>query len=187
MRGQLVHKLCEQFVLGQLRAYPKELGAEFKDRFLELRKLKAFCEQEWAFNKVWETVGWFAKDAWLRIKMDAHYLIETKKRKLVDTQVVAIDYKTGRQHPEHSLQRSLYALGAFHMYPDAKTVHVEHWYIDSGEVGQDDFAAKDVPALLKQWEMRTRAMLADKRFAARPGNYCRWCHFRKSNGGICKF
>lgn len=187
IKGSLVHKLAEQYVRGQLKKYPPELGAAFKDRFAELKKLNALLEQDWAFNKDWGVVGWFAKDAWCRIKMDLHYLLTTngKTHKANSTRVVTIDYKTGREHQEHAQQRSLYALGAFHMYPDANAVRVEHWYLDHGTVGIDEFVRSDVKKLLTQWEQRTRAMLADKRFAPCPGSYCRWCHFRKSNGGPC--
>ena len=31
------------------------------------------------------------------------------------------------------------------------------------------------------------ALLTDTLFAPRPGPYCRWCHFRKENGGPCTF
>ena len=187
-RGNIVHKLAEQFVTGQLRAYPvKELGKAFKESIANLRKIKAICEQEWAFTKQYVMTSWFAKDAWLRIKMDAHYLELQKVRKLTETKIVTVDYKTGREHQEHALQRSLYAVGALQVYPDAQSVHVEHWYLDSGAVGADDFKRSQLPMLLKQWEQRTRAMLNDHRFAPRAGQHCRWCHWRKSNGGPCVY
>jgi CRISPR/Cas system-associated exonuclease Cas4 (RecB family) len=190
-RGTITHKLAEQFVRGQLRAYPKELGKYFKERFLELRKLSTVeCEKQWAFDRNWNAVGWFDANCWVRIKMDAHHLVVSKRKGktiLFETTVFTIDYKTGRQHPEHEAQRSLYALGAFHMYPDAKSVHVEHWYLDSGDVGQDDYKASQLPELIKRWEQETRAMLNDKRFAPKPGPHCRYCHFRKNNGGPCQF
>lgn len=185
-RGTLWHKLGEQFVLGQLKLFPKEFHKNFKERFMHLRKVKALVEQEWAFDNQFNVVKWFAKDAWLRIKMDAHHIVGAISKK-TGSILNTIDYKTGKQHPEHAQQRSLYALGGFYMYPDVSNVHVEHWYLDSGEVGQDDFKRTQLKSLETQWEQRTRAMLSDKRFAPRPGSYCRWCHFRKDNGGPCQF
>jgi hypothetical protein len=41
--------------------------------------------------------------------------------------------------------------------------------------------------LADDWEDKTRPMLNDTIFAPKPGNACRWCHWKKSNGGPCKF
>jgi RecB family exonuclease len=192
--GTIIHKLADQYVRGDLAKFPKEL-AIFKDRFALLRKLKTvLTEQEWAFNKAQAVTSWFGSDAYLRIKVDAHYLelvkdprTPKKSKMLQSTTVRIIDYKTGREKPDHAQQRSLYALGAFRVYPDAAQVRAEHWYIDSGVITGEDFLAKQLDDLNKRWEQRTRAMMSDKRFAPRPSNACRWCHYRKSNGGPCQY
>jgi|SRR5579859_5709297 len=186
--GTIVHQLGAQHVTGALKKFPKELGV-FGEEFKKLRAAKALTEQEWAFDSRYAQVDWFSKQAWLRIKVDAHYLLQqpTGKRGLVRTTVVIVDYKTGKNHADHAQQRSLYALGGLLMYPDAAEVVAEHWYIDSGEIESDTFAAKDLPKLQRQWEQRTRAMLADSSFVPRPGAYCRWCHYSKAKGGPCIF
>ena len=192
-RGSLVHKLAEQFTVGQLRAFPMELGKLFKPKFMELRTLKALCEKQWAFTKLWDPTTWFGDSTWCRVKMDAHHLSTTKVKTLRTTEVNVIDHKTGREHSEHSEQRSLYAVSAFKMYPDAKVVNASHWYLDSKAtdvekaVQTETFKASQLPTLIKEWEQRTRAMLNDTRFAPRPSNACRWCHFRKENGGPCQY
>lgn len=176
-RGSAVHGMVEQFLTKKVKTLPANLG-KFKGQFMPMRRAKVLCEQEWAFNSKWERVSWFADDAWLRMKVDIHFVKG-------DT-VTIIDIKTGKTHPEHELQRSLYALGAFLIYPEAQVV-VQHWYLDSGEKATTTFGAGEFKSLQKDWLKRTKAMLADTRFAPRPGNYCRWCHFRKDNGGPCVY
>lgn len=186
--GTIVHQLSEQHVRGVLKKFPPELKG-FAEEFKILRANKALTEQEWAFDKDYIQVSWFSQAAWLRIKVDAHYLQQerTGRKGVVNTTVTIIDYKTGKNHADHAQQRSLYALGGLVMYPDAAVVVAEHWYIDSGEIESDTFAAKDLPKLKKQWEQRTRAMLNDTSFVPRPGNYCGWCTYSNKKGGPCKF
>ena len=187
-RGNVVHQLGAHVVRGVLKKFPKELGS-FEGEFKVLRAEKAVPEAEWAFNDKYGQVDWFAKECWLRIKVDAHSVTQTKAaRGMRKTRVHIVDYKTGKMHAEeHALQRSLYAIGGFYQYPDADEILVEHWYIDSGEIEDAVFTRSELPKMQKAWEQRIRAMMADTSFAPRPGTYCRWCDYSKVKGGPCKF
>jgi hypothetical protein len=179
--GTLAHKQAEDYTTGKLKKLP-ERCKQFPKEFAALRKAKALVEQQWAFNRKWEEVSWFAKDAWLRIKVDAHTLQGTK--------VHIVDHKTGKEHePDHGWQRDLYALGALLKYLWATEVVAEHWYLDAGVARGGDvvYTFKDLPRLKQEWVDRTANMLQDTRFAPCPGHYCKWCHFRRDNGGPCKF
>lgn len=160
---------------------PVELET-FTEEFKMLRALKPVphTEQEWAFTKQWEPTSWFGPQAWLRIKVDLEYL-ETKKRGAVRGTVVHIkDYKTGKKNPdEHQLQRSLYALGALLMYPDADQVVVSHWYLDAGIEDTQEWNANELEGLKAEWLKRVNALLTDTTFKPHPGDYCRWCWFSK--------
>jgi hypothetical protein len=192
-RGNQVHTMSQQFTEGILKKLPKELQGH-RQGFDMLRKVQALCEQEWAFNKEWQKTGWFDRDAWLRIKMDAHYLqSETrmvKRTKVNEDVVVVIDVKSGRIYEDHEKQRSLYALGALLVYPTATKVITKHWYLDQ-PAGQNEaiteFNGDQLPVLQREWMARVKPMLNDTWFAPRPGNYCRFCFFRKSNGGPCQY
>ena len=35
------------------------------------------------------------------------------------------------------------------------------------------------------WEQNVKPMFKDEIFAPLPSYMCRWCHFRKDNGGPC--
>jgi len=185
-RGTAIHKKAEDYVTGATTpTVPGELkffAAEFK----KLRKLGAQVELQWAFRSDWSPTDWFARDAWCRIKLDALVSIKGK--------VVLIDYKTGRQYPEHEDQLSLYALGGFCSLPLAKEIEAQDWYLDEGKLRPEqerilgeDYQRSDMEALKKDWAKKTKLMLTDQNFKPKPGDGCRFCHFRKSNGGPCKF
>ena len=165
---------------------PVELET-FEEEFAGLRKQRVECEAEWAFKKDWAPTGWFDRDAWLRIKVDAHYLEVKKTGALRNTKVIIIDHKSGKIYEDHALQRSLYALGAFIMYPDATEVEAAHWYLEQGHEDRDSWHRNQLEALKEEWLKRTKAMLSDTTFAPRVGGYCRWCYFRKGNGGPCQY
>lgn len=181
-RGSAVHGMVEQFLTKKVKILPSDLG-KFKGQFSPMRRAKVLCEQEWAFDNKWRRVDWFSKDAWLRMKVDIHYVVKLLTKKAVRI----IDIKTGKPHDEHVQQRELYAIGALLIYPEIDGVQVAHWYLDSGNKYGELYLRKQLEDLKKSWLKRTKAMLADTRFAPRPGNYCRWCHFRASNGGPCVY
>ena len=186
--GSATHTDAEQYTLGKLKKLPTSLERFLKE-FAALRKQPSvLVEQQWCFNRQWDTVDWFARDAWLRIKVDAHYLTSRKVgRGLQSSTCYIIDHKTGREHDDHSLQRDLYALGALLVYPDLAVVQASHWYLDQGTIRTTKYTADDLERLQREWVDRTHNMLADTRFAPNPGNHCRWCHFSKAKAGPCKF
>lgn len=178
----------------------------FKEEFEALRKAEVLSEQEWAFDINWYPVSWFSKEAWVRIKTDACYLEDSSQmipasrvlptgRKVVtggvrrrETTVTVIDYKSGKIYEDdHKMQRSLYAVGALLMYPDATRVTVKHWYLELGEERTEIFEAGSLPQLQKYWQRQTKKMLADTLFKETPGNHCRWCYLSRAKGGPCKF
>lgn len=187
VRGTEVHELAAQWAENRLKKMPAEL-ATFEGEFKELRKIKLFTEADWAFDSDWNKTDWFGPRAWLRMKVDLHYLEVKKNGVLRETTVHVRDHKTGRVHEEeHALQRSLYALGALLMYPDAKRATVAHWYLDQGVEHKQVWEAAVLNELKREWLKRTQAMLSDTTFTPRPGMYCKWCYFRKANSGPCRF
>jgi hypothetical protein len=169
---------------------PQELF-RFEEEFAALIKEKASGEGNWGFTKNWDPCSptdWAR--CFCRIKVDTVALeIFKKGRGLKETHVFIVDYKTGKEYAEHKEQRSLYALGALIMYPDAKTVKVEHWYLDSGTIAPEDkpdiWMQEDLERLKVEWGKKTTALLNDTTFAPRPSEACRYCFFRKSNNGPC--
>lgn len=184
--GSAVHDAAAQFITGKLRDMPEDL-VKVKSDMQRFRDARAHCEEQWAFTAAWERCDWFAHNAWLRVVVDCHYLDVAKKGVMRNTTVYIIDHKTGKHHPEHALQRSLYGLAAFIIYPDAKKVVARHLYVDHGEEDSDTFVAKDLERLKKEWLERVTPMLNDTRFAPNPGRHCTWCSFSKAKKGPCPY
>jgi len=186
--GKVVHEASDNYISGKLKKLPKELRMFIREYEMML-KYGAQGEQEWAFTEEWERCDWFdMQRCWVRIKADLVFLQEEKKRGgMRSTTVRVIDIKTGKEHADHAMQRSLYAVGAMLVFPDAEQVIVEHWYTQTGAKQRTVFLSVDLAKLQREWKARVVPMMADKRFAPRPGNYCRFCHFRKANGGPCQY
>jgi RecB family exonuclease len=193
-RGTAIHKLAEDYVKGLLVKLPAELKG-FTDEFKALKaaykkkKWPMIVEDQWAFTNTWDETEWNNwADCWLRVKIDIAY--QTDENILYVT-----DYKTGkmndRNNAEYMVQLELYALAALLMSTaEDITVVPNLWYLDAGATFPPEpakFTKADLPKLKKTWEARVKPMLADRKFAPRPSNNCRWCHFRKENNGPCKF
>lgn len=206
LNGTRVHAIADVWVSGALpkpdrdnvalmpelrkivlaKKIPAEL-ARFEAEFKRLQQMKAVTGRDWAFDRDWNPTDWFGPRAWLRIKVDTHFLDVKKVKAIRTTRVEIVDYKTGKERSEHKDQRSLYALGAFLVYPDAVEVRASHWYLDAGVERPEKWKASELPKLKKLWLNKTEAMRNDTTFAPRPGDYCRWCFFSKEKKGPCPF
>lgn len=185
-RGDRIHKAIEAY-LARGGRLPKE-ATPMKAELAKLRKLKPIVEGELAFNARWEPVDWFARDAWCRVKTDALVPPELDGETLARN----IDFKTGklREAGEHDDQLLLYGLAGLLKFPVATAATGEIWFTDHGRIVKRDegvYLRKDVPKIEKLWEGRVKKMLSDTVFKPTPGNYCRFCHFRRANGGPCQF
>lgn len=185
-RGTAVHKDAEDYLAGKLKRLPKELTPlkQVYAKIMSIGKRSALVmEQMWGHARDWKPVSSDDWDAcWLRVKMDLVYLTDKDRILHVD------DHKTGRIKDEpHRLQLSLYGVSALHRYPKVQEVHGRMLYVDHGKTSIHVVTRGQLKALTKEWDARTKPMFADKRFAPRPGNYCRWCDFSEAKGGPCVY
>ena len=194
-RGAAIGKMCEDFVKGTLKRLPQELKL-FEEEFYELRKAykvegdkSIFVEQMWGFDKNWNPVAW---DDWancvLRVKMDLARFISPDH--LLD-----VDYKTGKLRDEniheYEAQLHLYGTSTFHKFPQVQKVSSSLAYLDLGVTYPTEaptvYERSQMGEMRKMWDARVKPMLNDTRFEPRPNDKCRFCHFRKSNNGPCRF
>lgn len=203
VKGTEMHAIAAQATHPANRKKPLHPSLHaFKEEFETLRKAKTevLSEQEWAFDINWRPVSWFSKETWVRIKTDACYVEQYLPQRPAGrarngaaimrrkTKVTVIDYKSGKIYEDdHKMQRSLYAVGALLVYPDATHVTVKHWYLELGEERVETFEAASLPQLQKYWQQQSKKMLADMLFKETPGNHCRWCYLSKAKNGPCKF
>lgn len=180
-RGAEIHKHAELYLKNETKVVPdscKLLALEFE----EIKDLGAKSELEITFTKDWQPCGWFDKEAWLRLKLDALVLDGDTIR--------LIDFKTGKNKGGYEDQLEIYALAALVMYPDIKHVAAELWYLDSGEVigtSHGAYTHEMLDELKHKWAERVSPMFHDEIWAARPNKFCNWCFFRKSNNGPCEW
>lgn len=177
-RGNEIHNKIDSFLKGVGELPPE--AQSFKTVLVDLKALEPFGEQRWAFNKQWGATTYFGKDVWLRVIVDAGKVFE-------DGYCTIIDWKTGKKYDENREQLDLFALATFKHYAEVREVETRLAYVDSGEEVVWGYKREDVPALQADWERRVTPMFNDTLFAPKPNSKCRWCHFRRENGGPCKF
>lgn len=182
-RGLEIHRLADEFLKGSLARVPKVL-ASVADRLKGLKKAKALSELKMAVNRQWKQTPFFGETGVCRIVTDA-LSVKSKSAELVD-------WKSGKSQNTPievgERQLSLQAIGVLSIYPLVEEVKASLNYVD--EAGHEQsviFNRKQIPALTKQWDKDTRAMLNDTEFKPRVNSKCRFCPYSKSKGGTCKY
>lgn len=187
-RGTMLHKEAENFISGKTLEAHEALQpvvpwlAKYR---LGYRKALVRVEVELALDKDWKVTGWFAKNCWLRCKIDVQDM--TKK-----IAWGVADWKTGKYKPdgEFSDQLNIYSTALMSAFDIPKSVESKLIFIDAGkevERPEGTVKRKDLPKAQKRWEARTKAMLSDEIFPPKPNYGCRWCPYAKGKGGPCEY
>jgi len=145
----------------------------------ELILLGAQSEVAFAITKDWQPCDFKDPNYWLRGIYDATYFMPPRAH--------VLDWKTGKER-DYEDQLKLYAAVILATNPQVEEVDTEVCYIDlKKRVSYTTHKRSDLDAL-KQWITdRITKIENDDIFAPKPTNNCRWCHFRKSNGGPCQW
>ena len=155
----------------------------------EAKKQKdMFCEENWGFSKTWQVVDYFDwSNCWLRVKVDVGW-------GHIGTVVHLRDNKTGKYNEyeieKYMEQLRLYAAAGAARFPHVEEFHVQLWFTDLGlQYPAEPLVITRAEALKlqKKFTKQVQPMFNDTRFDPKPNNGCRFCHFRKSNNGPCKF
>lgn len=188
-RGIEIAQLEEDYFKGKLRTVPKEIHKLIAPLFRFAKKQKdMFAEENWGFDKNWKPVDYFDwKNCWLRIKVDVGW-------GFLGDVIHLRDNKTGK-FSEYAVegymdQLELYAAGGAARYPHVKEFHLQLWFTDLGIVYPEEplvVTRAEALAMQKKNNKRIIPMFNDTRFDPKPNNKCQWCHYRKSNGGPCKY
>lgn len=185
MRGIKIHNEAAAFLSGETMLLP-ESCINFADQFRELRAFNPIVEQKWAFTKKMRPTGWMSKDCWLRATLDIGLVYS-------DGTGEAIDLKTGKKYDDYDDQLDLFAATLIKMHPTeiTKSVTVRLWFLDIEDDTQNEVVREisKAEALEKFDDLVRRAevMMTTNRFPPSPSWKCRFCHFRRDNGGPCEF
>lgn len=126
-------------------------------------------EKELTLNKNLEPTGWWAKDAWVRSKLDV--LI------LRDDEAFNIDWKTGKRRPDFT-QLELFALQVFAHYPYIERVTGSFVWIKDAALDKQTYVRGDTPRLWEAFLSRVQRIeqsLEHNNWPARPSGLCNYC------------
>lgn len=193
VRGKIVHALASKLILvgeENITALEEdekqhiEVLRPWREHLKELRVRGALSEMQAAFDRAWKPTDWFGRAAWLRVVFDA--VLPADRNGGV---AHVFEFKTGKARPEHEQQKSLYAVSAAAMHPEAEKIKVSFVYFDQPVATGANITAEYDQATANSfrplWESRSAPMLADTTFPAKPGKHCNWCPFSKTKGGPC--
>jgi len=185
-RGTAIHQTCEDYLLDKItldQLHP-EISKQWRILLRGLKELGAIAEQMWEFDPDWNE--WSVNNdypLWLRMKIDAHYLLPRRRDRLGAARV--IDYKTGKMYASNREQMEIYALGTFAKFDDVEAVTTELWYFDQGEIDEKTFKRSSISKLARKWEQRGNKVIEATSYPEKKNRFCNWCPFSKTKGGPC--
>lgn len=185
-RGIKIHKLGEDYLNGLIEEVPPEYAA-FSDQLIALRESDATAETDIGVTSKWDRSSMFARDVWLRGKVDA---ILCPKRVCT-----VIDFKTGKVYEDKAKSQAdnYAAMVPSHIDGPITSVVVKFWYLDQAEDAIYKYPKAEIAAVRKQLVEKYRR--ADKylissgeKMSCYPCNktfLCKYCDYSKYNGGSC--
>jgi len=177
-RGKAIHSEFEDLLKDGLPLYT-EATAHWETYVNELKAKGAKSEVELGFTKDWNVCGFSESIVWLRGIIDILVIDHT-------TAYVA-DWKTGKER-DYEEQLKLYAVMIFAAHPEVTKVDMEIIYTDlKKKVKYTAIERKDFEALKLWVDNRISRIERDDIYAPKPSFGCKWCHFRKDNGGPCRW
>lgn len=178
-RGKTIHAEIEAILKGGLNLLSDDIK-HLEEKLSNWIKVNGQSELPVGINDKWEPVDFNAEDVMFRGIIDL-FIKEESGRATV------LDFKTGK-HRDYSDQVSVYSTVILSTMPDVDTVENVIEFIDLAKTDKyKPITRSDLPRLQLQLKSRITAIEKDKIYAPNPSVLCKWCHFRKSNGGPCKW
>lgn len=175
VRGSRLHSVCEDYLNHKTPALPWELQ-KASLQIDDLKRKGAIAEAVWTLDKHWLP----SDPPWVKAIVDVHYV--------VNDILHVLDFKSGREYPEHRDQLELYALVGLYKYPLVKRAEYSALYLDTGHVSNDGALLRGdmMDHKTVQWTDRAKKLMEDDEFKPTPGGGCRWCDYHAKKGGPCK-
>lgn len=177
-RGKMLHAEIESVLNGELGLLSEEISY-LEDYLAKLRDNGATPEVPFAIDRNWQEVDFKDPDAWLRGIIDL-YATDGPKATI-------LDWKSGKKR-DYSDQVKVYATAVLSIHPSIQEIAPSIYFIDlKKEVTYSPIYSTDLPQLQRELKERLDAIDNEKIFAPNPSTNCRWCHYRKENGGPCRW
>lgn len=177
LRGDELHKDLELHIDKGLYEVPEWMRPH--QPHLE-RYANGLKEQRICLNEEWEVVA----------EGDETCIFIIDLLHIEEPFATVIDYKSGKRYDNHAEQIELYSAAVLWALPEIERVEGKCYYLDEkpGSWGKPVFVDRDnMVAIRARWDSRVVMMDVDTECAPRPGWYCKWCEYRKSEGGPCRF
>lgn len=177
--GNAVHDAMAKAIKGEQALPPKYEGyTKYVDMVRRSPGTKTI-EEKVALNKDFKQTSFFAKDAWLRVIVDAAIVF--------DDRAVLLDWKTGKR--KMSDQLALSAAVGFALWPFVKKIETAFVWLPDRKVDKETFAREEAPALWSpifvKLERMERAHATDT-FPPKPSGLCKkWCPVGRANCEFC--
>ena len=177
-RGKTLHSAIEANVKGESDILPPEIE-HVRPSINELKTMGAIAEKEFAIDLDWKPVAFFDKKARFRGIIDIYAKNGEK--------AIVLDWKSGKVR-NYSDQVRVYAAVSFALDDELQLVKPVIAFIDQKKEQEYPSIPREVyPSIRADVERRMSAIDNDSVYAPNPGFLCKWCHYRKSNGGPCRW
>lgn len=190
-RGLVVHGVLERYARGEAALTSELMRWRPQIDSVKARATHFYPELEVSLTRSWRRTSW--ERGRVRSKMDLVAFYGPDEAELVD-------YKTGREYPDHADQLELYATKLLHLYPKLVKVAAADWYLDAGAPQRHDarptvvvrsvaahtFHRDEHAQRLALWRDRFDALLDRTEWPAKRNPGCKHCPFNVRRGGPCK-
>lgn len=143
--GNVVHKLAEDFICGDVAGLPENLK-QFERGLTVFRNMpgKKLCEFKMGVTAYWQPCSFFDKFVWARGVADL--LI------LQDDVAYVVDYKTGSSKYPDKKQLELMSMMVFTHFKHIKRTKSALLFIKGPVLIKESFSADQMPELIKVWQ-----------------------------------
>lgn len=177
-RGKLLHTEIENALKGELMLLSDELK-HLEPRIKAWRDVNAVSEMPIAVDLDWKETAYDDKDSLFRGIIDLYY-------EDGDTAVV-LDFKTGKIR-DYMDQVAVYSALVLSCKPHIMQVKPIIEFIDHKQTtNYNVHKREDLKAMQDDLVKRVHRVQFDSVYAPNPSFLCRYCHYRKDNGGPCKW
>jgi hypothetical protein len=189
-RGLQMHDTVEQYIKG---GEPSVLHPDIDKKYIPILDAyrnhpngDRYTEKKLAFDAEWYLCAPQSKYAACVAVLDA---VRYSKPRHTDVGVLEVgEWKSGKPKDTHGDQRKLYAMFGMRAWL-ADEVRVTTYYLEDTAPPQRLVVSSQsgFEKLKALWIDRISTMQRDQICAPRPGFYCRFCDYAKSQGGPCQF